>query len=208
VLVALAVAASHAVLELSSARGQTDYLLARRGATVLDAIEQRLAERQRAKQVYAQLLADQSGVVANTAIADKIGLAQVLLPEKAKLDIERVAVYTADGNELLSLGPSTEAARMRPLVALGLAGITRTNVEVSDEGLTVLGGTPIKGPNGIVGALVVGRTLGPDDLRDVRERDGVELAVFRGGNLVSTTSDDPGIQQVLADASATTDSHA
>ena len=100
VLVALAVALSHANIELSI-RAQTENLVAQRGQTVLGGIEQQLTERERAMQVYAQLLADQSGVVLNTDAADKIGLAQVLLPQKAKLDLERIAIQLPGGQDLI-----------------------------------------------------------------------------------------------------------
>jgi diguanylate cyclase (GGDEF)-like protein len=194
--VALAVAASHANIEFS-VRGQTEHLAVQRGSTVLEGVAQRLAERQQAKEVYAQLLADQSAVVLNTAAGDKIGLAQVLLPEKAKLGLERIAIHTTNGGELLRLGPAIEASVTMPLVWVALAGITRSNVTVTEDGLTVLAASPIKGPGGIVGAVVVGRTLGVDDLRTIRARDGVELALFRGGTLISTTTDDPDLTRVV-----------
>jgi diguanylate cyclase (GGDEF)-like protein len=201
VLVALAIAASHAVFELS-VRAQTNELVSQRGGVVLESIEQRLLERRRAKEVYAQLMADQPGVVLHTGAGDKIGLAQVLLPEKAKLELERIAIYTADSRELLTLGPTNDPSIALPIVYTALAGITRSTVTVGDEGLTVLAGSPIKGPNGIVGALVVGKTLGTPDLRAIRERDGVELALFRGGRLVGATSDDPEVGRLLAAAAA------
>jgi diguanylate cyclase (GGDEF)-like protein len=203
VLVALAIAVSHAVFEFS-VRAQTDQLVAQRGGVVLESIEQRLLERRRAKEVYAQLMADQPGVVFYTGAGDKIGLAQVLLPEKAKLDLERIAIYTPDSRELLTLGPKNDSSITLPMVYTALAGITRSTVTVGEDGLTVLAGSPIKGANGIVGALVVGKTLGALDLRAIRERDGVELALFRGGRLVTATSDDPEVGRLLADAAVPT----
>jgi diguanylate cyclase (GGDEF)-like protein len=196
VLVALAVAASQFSIELS-VRSQADHLVVQRGTTVVSGIEQRLSESQRAKEVYAQLLADQDGVVRNTATVDKIGLAQVLLPEKAKLALERISVYTADSRELLRLGPSDESAVILPLVSAAVAGITRSTITVGNDGLTVLAGTPIKGPTGIVGALLVGNALGPDDLREIRERDGVELALLRRGILISTTTEEAELARIL-----------
>src|ERR1700730_15164204 len=196
VLVALAMALSHATIELS-VRAQTENLVAQRGQTVLGGIELQLTERERAMQVYAQLLADQSDVVLNTDAADKIGLAQVLLPQKAKLDLERIAVESPGGQELIRVGPANEPTVTEPLVTAALAGLTRSSVTVSLDGLTVLAATPVKGPGGIVGALVVGRTLGVDALRTIGARDGVEFALFRGGNLVRTTTDDPDVLRVV-----------
>jgi diguanylate cyclase (GGDEF)-like protein len=195
-LVALAVATNYLVVELSI-RSQSERLVAQRGATVIEAIEQQLAERERAKRIYAQLLADQGGVAASTTAVDLVGLAQALAPEKAKLDLERIAIHQLNGQELLRLGPPSDAVVSKPLVSAAMAGLTRSTMAVSDSGLLVLAGSPIKGPTGIVGALVVGRTLSTQDLRGIRQRDGVELALFRGQTLVTTTSDDPQLGHVL-----------
>jgi diguanylate cyclase (GGDEF)-like protein len=196
-LVALAVAASHLVVELS-VRTQSEQLVAQRGAAVITGIEQQLTERERAKRIYAQLLADQDGVPASTSDGDVVGLAQALAPEKAKLDLERIAIYGPNGDELLRLGPASEATVTRPLVSAAMAGLTRSTTTVSDTGLLVLGASPIKGSTGIIGALVVGRTLGADELKQIHQRDGVELALFRGKALVTTTTEGPELMRVLA----------
>jgi diguanylate cyclase (GGDEF)-like protein len=195
-LVALAVSVCFGAIELS-VRQQTEHLVSQRGATVLDGIDQQLAEQQNAKEVYAQLLADQSGVVLATAAADKIALAQTVLPEKAKLGLERIAIETSDGKTLLHLGPDIAPSVLEPLEASAFAGITRSVVTVSDEGLIVLAASPVKGPDGIVGTLVVGNTLGPAELKSIHERDGVELLLIRGGTLVSSTTLDPRVARAL-----------
>ena len=196
-LVALAVAASHLVLELS-VRGQSEQLVGQRGAAVITGIEQQLTERERAKRIYAQLLADQDGVAASTSEGDVVGLAQALAPEKAKLDLERIAIFQSNGQELLRLGPPSDLTVTRPLVSAAMAGLTRSTTTVSDSGVLVLGASPIKGTTGIVGALVVGRTLGADELKQIHQRDGVELAVFRGNAVMSTTAEEAGLTRVLA----------
>ena len=86
VLVALAVAASQSFVELS-VQAQTASLVAQRGTSVLEGITQRLSERRQSKAIYAQLLANQSAVLRHAAEGDMIGLAQVLAPQMAQLQL-------------------------------------------------------------------------------------------------------------------------
>lgn len=127
------------------------------------------------------------------------------MPQKAKLDLERIAIQLPGGQELIRLGPANEATVIEPLVTQAMAGVTRSSITVSIDGLTVLAATPVKGPGGIVGALVVGRTLGVDELRSISARDGVEFALYRGGNLLRTTTDDPDLLGAVAASSPAVD---
>ncbi len=186
VLVALAVAATQTFIEVS-VQAQTANLVAQRGTSVLEGITQRLSERRQSKAIYAQLLANQSAVVRYAAEGDRIGLAQVLAPQMAQLELGRIQVNAADGRELLHLGAVGDPVNTVPLVNSAIAGIVQSTALVSDNGLTVLASAPLKGPEGIVGVLLVGTTLGAADLAHIYAQDGVELALFRGGHLAATT---------------------
>jgi diguanylate cyclase (GGDEF)-like protein len=194
-LVALVVAASQSFIELS-VRAQVESLVAQRGTSVLAGITR---ERRQSKQIYAQLLADQSAVLRSAADGDKIGLAQILGPQMAKLQIGRVAVHAVDGRELLRLGTADDPVNTTPLVASALAGIVQSTAAIEDGGLAILAAAPLKGPEGIIGVLLVGTTLGADDLAQIYAQDGVQLALFRGGRLTATTMQ-PDLAQLLTGA--------
>src|SRR2546429_1404853 len=186
VLVALAVAASQSFVELS-VQAQTASLVAQRGTSVLEGITQRLSERRQSKAIYAQLLANQSAVLRYAAEGDKIGLAQVLAPQMAQLELGRIQVNALDGRELLHLGAADDPVNTVSLVNSANAGIVQSTALVSNNGLTVLAAAPLKGPEGIVGVLLVGTTLGADELAQIYAQDGVQLALFREGHLAATT---------------------
>ena len=189
--------ASISVIEEIAARRHTEVLVNQRGSTVLEGIAKRLEERQRAKEIFAQLLADQKGLATVVEQENKIGLAQLLVPLKTKLGLGFIEVYTKDQRELLDLGASDQSFHHRPAIATALSGLTQSSAVVGSIGLTVFASTPIKGPRGIVGAIMVGRTLDGEDLKSIKERDAVELALFRNGSLVTTTTGNLDVVRLL-----------
>ena len=94
------------------------------------------------------------------------------------------------------LGPRPTEDRAEQ-VRLTLAGVTGSGTTVTDAGLEVSAAAPIKGPRGLVGAICVGTTLDSAALQDVKDRDGVELAVFHDGRLAATTVADAGLADLL-----------
>lgn len=179
-------AAGSLLFEEFSVRRQQDALVAQRGQTVLAGIVSRMQDRKRAKQIYAQLLADEAGIAQVIERSDPIGLAQILVPLKTKLELGRIEAYSLGGKPLLALGPDVEELDA-PLVRSALAGVTDAVVAVADEGLTVMASAPVKSANGIVGALVVGRVLPGPALEDLKERGSVTIAVYAPDRLVGTT---------------------
>ncbi len=178
------------LLEEFSVRRQQDALVTQRGQTVLAGIVSRMQDRQRAKEIFAQLLADQPGLPQLIERRDTVGLAQILVPLKSKLGLGQIELYHSGGKPLLSLGSNEAEADEdldAPLVRSALAGLTDSVVAVADEGLFVLGGTPVKGASGIVGALVVGRVLDSPALHELMERGTVEIAVYARDKLVGAT---------------------
>ncbi len=186
-------------LEEFADQRQAALLVNRRGDSVLQGITRRLQERERAKTVFAQLLAEDERVGYFTEHGDAIGLAQVLVPLRAKLELQHIDVYAGDGQHLLNLGPE-DAHVGSDLIVESAAGVTRSSVGVGTTGLIVSAAAPVKSPAGVVGALAVGAVLSPDALSEIRGRDAVEVAIFRNGALVSTTVADPDLVRILGDA--------
>ncbi|MBI4277292.1 MAG: EAL domain-containing protein [Armatimonadetes bacterium] len=190
------------------ARRQTDLLVNRYGASVLEGIARRVQERRRAKEIFVQLLADQKGLAEAVRDRDKVGAAQVLLDLKVKLGLQFVTVFGEGGGELIGLGVGggSEAA---VLVRGALAGLTQSAASVTGEGLAVFAAVPIKGhrngvSSAVVGALVVGTVLDGNALKEVGDRAAVELAVFRDGSLINGTAGmKPAIVRLLRAASVT-----
>jgi len=184
------------IIEEVAARRQTEVLVNQRGSTVLEGIAKRLYDRQRAKISFAQLLADQNSLSTVVEQENLVGLAQKLVPLKTKLGIGFINVYR-DGQELLNLGTTSKEKFLTPVVNAALSGLTKSSVAVSSKGLTVFTATPIKGSQGIVGALLVGTTLDGEALKSIKERDAIELALFYNGSLVTTTTHKINVVELL-----------
>lgn len=182
---------------------QEKALIGQRGAIVLESIAQRLQERRQSQQITAQLLADEVNLAAAVGERDKVALSRVLVPVKSTLRLGEISVYADDNRELLHLGAKDPRVLTEPLLASALAGLTHASVIVGSEGLTVLASAPIKGPRGIVGAIIVGSTLGGDTLSEIKDRDGLELAVFQDGSLTSSTLGHPELLRLLGESRLT-----
>lgn len=186
-----------------SARRQAELLVSQRGTTVLEEIAQRLQDRQRSREIFAQLLTEQDGLAMAIEQGDRVSAGRVLVPLKVKLGLERLTVYSGNGQELLDLGLAGDTGVTAPLVTPALSGLTRSIVAVGSKGLEVAASAPVKGVRGIVGALVVDAVLRGDALKAVTARDAVELAVFRDGKLVDTTITQPDLVRLLRESRLT-----
>ncbi len=202
VLVAM-LTTSMAILQGLSVRAQVNLMVDQRARAVLEGITERVQERQRSKHVFAQLLADETGLAIATESADKIALTRILVPLQTKLELGRITIYAEDGRELLYLGARQTGVPDEPLVASALAGLTQSTATVSDQGLAILASAPIKGAKGIVGTITVAATLGDDALQEIKEADAVELATFHDGKLVNTTSRQPDLIRLLSESNLT-----
>lgn len=153
-----------------------------RGVNVLDGIEQRVAERQRSKEVFAQLVADEEGIATLLRERDVVGLAEQLVPLRARLELSTVSVYDDAGEVLLELGlPS--GIDTGSLVTGALGGRTVSVATVGERGLAVQAVAPAKDAEGISGAVLVGTTLAGAELRTTAGRDATELAVLSDGTV-------------------------
>jgi len=183
------------IIEEASTGAQAELLIEQRGTTVLGEIGQRLQERQRAKEIFSQLLAQDSGVIAalENDPPDRAGLARVLVPLKAKLGLGFISVHTNQGTELELSSTGIANELQGTLIATAMSGITRSLSNVSENGISVMASTPIKGISGIVGVMVVGINLTAVDLKAGGDPNNVELGILRDGNLVSSTLTQSGL---------------
>ncbi|MBI3969089.1 MAG: PAS domain-containing protein, partial [Chloroflexi bacterium] len=192
-------------IEELSAAWQAEALVSQRGASVLAGITKRIEERQHAKQIFAQLLADQGGLAEAVERRDPIGTAQLLVPLRTRLELGSIAVFNDDQSELFYTGHEEGrrlAARLRPTA---LTGLTPTAALIEGDGLVVGAATPIKGNRGIVGAIVVAGVLNSGALREVSNRTSVEIAVVRAGTLIGTSATDPQVRDLITSWAETAD---
>lgn len=175
-----------AIEEIAS-RTQLKILVERQGATALLGINKRLQYKRRENENFAQLLVEQNGIAKLVGQNQKVGLAQIFVPLKTRLNIDCIEIYTKESQELLDLGLS-DGVSHDVLISNTLSGLTKSDVVVSREGLTVFASAPIKSSQGIVGVIVVGTRLHGEDLKSLQDNDTAELAVFQDNQLINTTT--------------------
>jgi signal transduction histidine kinase len=168
-----------------SSKKMADSLIIARGHTVLSGLENRLDATRRSKEALAQLLAADPMVVAATEAGDSQALGTVLIPIKARLEIQGVDVYDLNGRELLHLSPNDEIHGDKYIAAQATAGVTASAASIVSEGLLVEAAAPIKASSGVVGVVVVGRAFAGEALTEFVSGDGVQLALFDRGTPVS-----------------------
>ncbi len=187
IFLVIAVSVGMGAIEEIASRTQLKVLVDRQGDVVLQGINKRLQDKQRENEIYTQLLAEQNSLAKLVGQNQKVGLAQIFVPLKTRLDIDCIEIYTKESQTLLDLGLS-DGASHDALISSALSGLTKSEIVISREGLTVFASTPIKGSRGIVGVILVGTTLQGEALKSLQGDNTVELAVFQDNKLVSTTT--------------------
>ena len=205
VLVILLAAGGWAIVNEVSTRHQAATLVDMQGRAVLDGISRRVAEQRQAKEVAAQLLADQHTLALLVAWADPVELAELLSPLQAKLDLQRVTVYAPNGTEILHMGPRQTGLDTAPLVRAAQQGRIESAAAVTAQGLAEVAATPVLANGAVAGLLVVGSTLDGDQLHLISGSANVELAVFRDGRMITTTASDRELVHALTSGTATPD---
>lgn len=173
-----------------------------RGATVLDGIMESIEERKRSKLRLAELLADFDDLPKLLASRDVVGLAQLLVPLQVRLELGYVSIYDTR-MQPVSASRSAGATDRADVLKDALTGIASSRVRVTGEGIDIFASAPIKGPNGIVGAMLVGRTLKEQDLRLVGDRAGVSLGWTLSNRLMGATLTDDRARRVLEEHATT-----
>ena len=105
-VLSLSVVATLAVAGLAEVSGGrvAQVQVKQRGDGVLRALDQRLRDRQKAKQVYAELVATDQRLVKALDAGDAVAAAERLVPLRSRLGLGLIHVYDVHARPLLSLG--------------------------------------------------------------------------------------------------------
>jgi len=186
---------SLAVMSEVSASAQGDELARQRGSSVLANLDRQLRERQRTKEAYAQLFANDPLVVETLNGDAAAATAKLrLIPRQARLDLGLLQVYGTDRRPLLRLGETASLA-VGPLVTAAITGLSTSVISPTVDGLAVLAAAPIKAGTVIIGAVLVGRDLDGVGLGKLAGADDVVLSVARDGHVVAGSN--PAVTRVL-----------
>ncbi len=159
-LLSLSVVATLAVAGLAEVSGGrvAQAQVQQRGDGVLHALDQRLRDRQKAKQVYADLVATDRRLVEALESGDPAALAERLVPLRARLGLGLIHLYDSQARPLLSLGQRS-GLDGRPLISAALAGLSEARVAATEGGVAVMAAAPMKGARGVIGAVIMGTVL-------------------------------------------------
>ncbi|MBD2184596.1 EAL domain-containing protein [Planktothrix sp. FACHB-1355] len=193
----LAAAIGQGVFSNLSISKQLELLVNQRGTTVLEGILKSLEEKRRSKEIFAHLLADENGLPQAVQRGDKVALTKIVTPVRQKLGVGGIDIWTKNSREMMDLNlPETDQLE-KPLVKTALSGQTTSTVTIGRHGLIVLASAPIKISGRIIGVVLVGTTLKDKALDQIQERNGVELALFREGKLLTTTIKQADVRRLL-----------
>ncbi len=187
VAVAVVTAASIAVLGEVAVARMTDDLLVDQAQAVADSATGRLEDRRRAKEVFAQLLANDPDLVRAVASRDEQEVAAVVVPMRARLDLSRVAVFDLDGDVLLALAPGL-GEPSTALIGAARSGLLTSRLAATDGGLLIEAIAPVKDESGIIGAMSVGVLLDDSSLGELAADDDHEFVVVSGGLIAASTA--------------------
>ncbi|MFN8526936.1 MAG: EAL domain-containing protein [Chloroflexota bacterium] len=186
-----------AAIEEYAARVQTRELVSQRAATLLEGVSRLLSERQRAKVLAARNIAEERDLPTLVEIRNVTGLARLLVPLKARLELGFIEVKDAAGRTILRLGAEAGEGD-EEYVQNAQAGLSASWAVATSEGLQVGAIVPVKGPSGIVGTLAVGRDFGGADLAAAFSTEGIGLAVYSDDGLAASSDQDPELLAVLS----------
>lgn len=198
-------ATSIAFFGVVSARKQAESSIGQRGAAALQGITARLQDRERAKEVFVQLVADEDGVPGAVERSDSATLNQLLTPSMEKLGLAYIQISDRANRDLLDLGQKDPRVSVDPLVAAALSGVNKSSTAVGDRELIVSASAPVKDGRVVVGAMIVGVTLGGDALKELKDQVDVELAFFRDRRLIATTIEQPDLASLLGQSIVTSE---
>jgi diguanylate cyclase (GGDEF)-like protein len=172
--------------EEHSERKQIEVSLEQEAFHILTQIEQRLHEKQRAKENYARLLAQREDLVTLVKRGDRDRLKEMLKPWQGELGIESIAIDTKTNSNLLKLGKQYQDLE-RPLIAAARSGSTQSKRAIERQELILLASTPIKSDREIIGTLLVSNSLNGNEIQPLQIKNDVELALFHQNKLSTTT---------------------
>jgi len=190
VVAVIAFAVLGGIAELSMNR-QSQALVQDRADLELATVHDQLGEWNKTMSVSGELIAANTRVVqAMQAYVDDVDpgpAAQAVVPLKSRLELGFVAVHSTSGPAFLALGDADgiDAAAM---VASARAGVSISSTRLGDHGLVAAAAVPVKGTTGILGVLVVGRSLDEQELSDITAGHDLDLVVRNDGRILTTSS--------------------
>ena len=187
------------VFEDNIVRANQDKLIEERGRTRIEGVEETFNVRLEAMRLIARLVADTPGVVKRLEQRDIPELTGELLGLKTRLGIGSLRVFDNDSQELVYLGPASEAAQPVPTpMFTGLLGVIRSELVLTESGPAIYATAPLKGAGGIVGMVVLADALVTEHQTGAAPQAEVLLTFFKGGSWVPTPLNVEPIRQVLA----------
>jgi diguanylate cyclase (GGDEF)-like protein len=196
IAVAIMGIAGVAAIEDIADRRNTASLIEQRAVTIQDRILAEIQQRQRAEEIFTQLVADRLGIAVMVEESDAARLRQTLTPLAEELNLGYLGVYTRDNRELLRLGAG-DGRDDRTALTSALAGQASSTLAGSPQGLDISAAGPIRSAGGVIGAVLVSTTVPSEGLQGLRGREAAELAVYQDGRLVASTTQDTRITQLL-----------
>lgn len=183
----LAAALGQSVLSNISTQRQIEDAIEQRGITMLNEITKSLQQQQQSQQGLAQLLAEHSQLSTAVAAKDIVTLEQILKPLQTKLHLGNIHIYASKEREIIHLGQTVEHSIAKQLLKSAFSGLYNSKVEIHKQGLFVLASAPIKEKQGMVGVILISRTITNQELPKIEKHDDAELALFYQGKLSVTT---------------------
>jgi diguanylate cyclase (GGDEF)-like protein len=174
-------------IEENAEKQQIKISLEQEGIHLSAQIEQRLQEKQKAKEDFARLLATREDVISLVARSDRSGLEKLLKPWLGKLGLDSIAIESNQRQKLLTIGEINEDGR-KNLIILAFKGWTQSIQKIDDRGLNFLVVTPIAKNGKIIAVLSLETNLNGSELKPNKIPNDVELALFDRGKLMTTTT--------------------
>ncbi len=165
---------------------QIEVSLEQEGIHVLTQIEQRLQEKQRAKESLVRLLAEREDVVALVKVGASDRWQEILKPWRGKLNIDSIAIESIKNSHLLELGEPQQDLQA-PLKVAARLGAIQSRIAIDRQSLVLLASAPIRSDGKVIGTIIIGNSLNGNEIQPRQVENDVELALYHQSKLSTTT---------------------
>jgi diguanylate cyclase (GGDEF)-like protein len=183
---------------------QIEVSLEQEGTHVLIQIEQRLQEKQKAKESLVRLLAEREDVVALVKVGASDRLQEILKPWRGKLNLDSIAIESPKNSHLLQLGESRQDLEA-PLIAAARSGGIQSRIAIDRQSLVLLASAPIRSDGKVIGEIVIGNSLNGNQIQPRQIENDVELALYHHNKLSTTTVEQADLLGFLLQSTLTFD---
>jgi diguanylate cyclase (GGDEF)-like protein len=178
-------------------RREVSGILDERGSAILKGVDQHVQQARRDSARAAGLIVARPELELAVEQGDLVSLERILPPLMEMWKLDRVAIYSGSGQDVLQLGRQGNLPDEKVIVERGLLGVINSSASIDDTGLVVQAAAPVEGHHGITGIVVVGKRLTGVGLQALRDQDGAELAMVYQGRVVDTTVTHPALRRAL-----------